>query len=70
MYDIKYTIRLLREHLDRKPLELPNKKEYIKGCQRLTDLRKDLKILSLPLPFLSPPSRKGCCDGQAHFDVS
>lgn len=58
MYDIKYTIKLLKEHLDGKSLELQNKREYIKRCQRLTDLKKDLRKLPLPLSFLGPPYRK------------
>lgn len=70
MYDIKYIIRLLKEYLEGKSPELQNRTECIKGCQRLIDCRKDLKTLSLPLPFPRPPSRTGHCEKQAHLDGS
>lgn len=70
MYDIKYIIELLKEYLEKKSAELQNRTECIKGCQRLTDCRKDLKNLSLPLSFPRPPSRKDQCEKQAHLGGS
>lgn len=69
MYDIKYIIELLKEYLEVSG-ELQNRTECIKGCQRLIDCRKDLKSLSLPLPFPRPPSRKDQCEKQAHLGGS